>query len=113
MGSIYVLSAISGSVIMVAGLEFTKITLRPSSLKALQSWVPEKSNSQAWPMMIGPEPIIIIFLMSVRLGIFLHHQHKSLKQIMRIMRAWACLGMILHAEKPKFFILQAFGGAIV
>ena len=36
-GSMYVESAISGSVIIVAGLEFTKITLKPSSFNALQA----------------------------------------------------------------------------
>ena len=40
-GSIYVLSAIPGSVMIVAGLEFTKITSKPSSLNALQACVPE------------------------------------------------------------------------
>ena len=41
IGSIYVLSATSGSVIIVAGLEFTKIILKPSPFKALHAWVPE------------------------------------------------------------------------
>jgi hypothetical protein len=27
-----------------------------TALSALQGWVPELSNSQAWPMMIGPAP---------------------------------------------------------
>ena len=40
-GSMYVRSAMSGSVMMVAGLEFTRTTSKPSSLKALQAWVPE------------------------------------------------------------------------
>ena len=33
IGSIYVASANSGSVIIVAGFEFTRITLMPSALK--------------------------------------------------------------------------------
>ena len=41
IGSIYVESAIIGSVIMVAGLEFISITLIPSSLSALQACAPE------------------------------------------------------------------------
>ena len=41
IGSIYVESAIIGSVIMVAGLEFISITLTPSSLSALQACAPE------------------------------------------------------------------------
>ena len=41
IGSIYVLSAVSGSVIIVAGLEFISTTSYPSSRKALQACVPE------------------------------------------------------------------------
>ena len=41
IGSIYVLSATLGSVIIVAGLELIRITLYPSSLSALQACVPE------------------------------------------------------------------------
>ena len=37
IGSMYVASASNGSVIIVAGLELTKITLYPSSFKALQA----------------------------------------------------------------------------
>ena len=40
-GSMYVASAIDGSVMMVAGLEFTRMTRIPSSLSAWQAWVPE------------------------------------------------------------------------
>ena len=39
-GSIYIRSAIALSVIMVAGLELTRTTSRPSSLSARQAWVP-------------------------------------------------------------------------
>ena len=40
-GSTYVRSAISGSVMMVAGLLFTSTTSRPSARNALQACVPE------------------------------------------------------------------------
>ena len=40
-GSMYVRSANSGSVMMVAGLEFTSTTRYPSSRSALQACVPE------------------------------------------------------------------------
>ncbi len=40
-GSMYVRSAISGSVMMVAGFELTSTTSKPSSRRALQAWVPE------------------------------------------------------------------------
>ena len=39
-GSIYTWSAMSLSVIMVAGLEFTSTTSMPSSFRARQAWVP-------------------------------------------------------------------------
>lgn len=41
IGSTYVASAISGSVMIVAGLEFTRMTRRPSDLRTRQAWVPE------------------------------------------------------------------------
>src|SRR3989442_12295979 len=53
---------------IVAGFEFTRTTSNPSSRSAFTAWVPEESNSHAWPMTIGPEPMIRIFLRSVRLG---------------------------------------------
>ena len=40
-GSMYVASAMPGSVMMVAGLEFTRTIRYPSFLSALQAWVPE------------------------------------------------------------------------
>ena len=40
MGSIYTWSAISLSVMMVAGLELTSTTSMPSSFRARQAWVP-------------------------------------------------------------------------
>ena len=39
-GSIYTLSAMVVSVMMVAGLEFTSSTSYPSSFSARQAWVP-------------------------------------------------------------------------
>ena len=41
IGSIYVLSATPGSVIIVAGFELINMTLYPSSFRALQACVPE------------------------------------------------------------------------
>jgi hypothetical protein len=40
-GSMYVASAMSGSVMMVAGFEFTSTTVMPSSRRALHACVPE------------------------------------------------------------------------
>ena len=41
IGSTYVASANSGSVMIVAGLEFTRTTRSPSCLSTRQAWVPE------------------------------------------------------------------------
>ena len=41
IGSMYVTSAISGSVMIVAGFELTRITRYPSSFSALQACAPE------------------------------------------------------------------------
>ncbi len=41
IGSTYVASANSGSVMIVAGLEFTRTTRKPSSRSTRQAWVPE------------------------------------------------------------------------
>ena len=41
IGSTYVASANSGSVMIVAGLEFSRMTRRPSALSTRQAWVPE------------------------------------------------------------------------
>jgi len=65
-GSMYTTSAVSTSVWMVAGLEFTSTVVYPSSRKERQAWDPEKSNSAACPMTMGPEPMTMIFFRSVR-----------------------------------------------
>jgi hypothetical protein len=41
IGSMYVASAISGSVMIVAGFEFTRMVRNPSWRSTLQAWVPE------------------------------------------------------------------------
>jgi hypothetical protein len=41
IGSTYVASANSGSVMIVAGLELTRLTFMPSCLSTRQAWVPE------------------------------------------------------------------------
>ena len=62
-------SAISGSFCMVAGLELISTISYPSARSALQACEPEKSNSAAWPMRIGPLPRMTTLLMSSRRGI--------------------------------------------
>ena len=41
IGSMYVASANSGSVMMVAGLELTSVTRNPSARRTRHAWVPE------------------------------------------------------------------------
>ncbi len=41
IGSTYVASANSGSVMIVAGLELTRLTLMPSLRRTRHAWVPE------------------------------------------------------------------------
>ena len=41
IGSMYVASANSGSVMIVAGLELTRTTRIPSAISTRQAWVPE------------------------------------------------------------------------
>ena len=53
---------------IVAGFELTRTTLMPSSRRARQACDPEKSNSAACPIWIGPDPIRRTFLISVRFG---------------------------------------------
>src|SRR5580704_12726648 len=43
----------------------------------------------------------------------LHHLHKILKQIMRVMRPRRSLGVILHAEERQVLVPQAFESLIV
>src|SRR5437667_10676912 len=61
---------------------------------------------------MGPQPMMRIFLMSVRFGI--PHQLKKLfGQVIRIMRARRRLGMILNAERGKSTVFKAFNGVVV
>src|SRR2546429_804595 len=79
-------------------------------------------------MMIGPEPMIKIFLMSFRLGMgpeplsfaraswlapFFHHVRELREQIMRIVRPRRSFRVILHAKERHFFVAHAFVGVIV
>src|SRR3954465_4814871 len=54
---------------IVAGFEFTRLTRKPSLRSTRQAWVPGESNSQAWPITIGPDPMTMMCWMSVRFGI--------------------------------------------
>src|SRR5262249_7436262 len=43
----------------------------------------------------------------------LHHLHKILEQVMRVMRTGRCFGVILHAEKRQRAVAQAFERVVV
>src|SRR5665213_86003 len=43
----------------------------------------------------------------------LHHLHKRIEQVRRIVRARAGFGVILHAENRQVFMAETFHGAIV
>src|SRR5713226_1630904 len=80
-------------------------------------------------MMIGPDPIIKIFLMSLRFGIFsretfsasrtawlgefLHQIRELREEIVRIVRAGRGFRVVLHAEEGQFLVAHALVGVIV
>src|SRR5262245_37695634 len=71
-------------------------------------------------MTIGPDPMISIFLMSVRFGIaelfaamFLHHVEKLFEQVVRVMRTRRRFRMVLNAERRNRAMLEAFAGVVV
>src|ERR1700722_20643351 len=73
-------------------------------------------------MTIGPEPMMSIFLMSVRVGIgwrarlsrgLLHHGDESVEKVAGVVRARRCFWMILHAEKRERAVAHAFVGVVV
>src|SRR5262249_18542712 len=70
------------------------------------------SNSHACPMMIGPEPMMRILWMSVRLGIF-HHREEFLEQVIRVMRPGRRFGMVLDAERRNGTMLETFHSVVV
>src|SRR5699024_3678918 len=103
---------------MVAGLELISVTRSPSSLRTRQAWVPVSSNSQAWQMTIGPEPMTRTWLISLRFGMVFfsylswsellsgasvvgHQVNELIEQWVRIMwtcgRFWVVLHRVRHA----------------
>src|SRR5258708_39446769 len=80
-------------------------------------------------MMIGPDPIIKIFLMSLRFGIFsretfsasrtawlrefLHQIRELREQVVRIVWARGGLRVLLHAEEGQFLVPDAPVGVLV
>src|SRR5687767_3885722 len=63
-------------------------------------------------MTIGPEPMIRILWMSVRLGIP-HQIEKLLEQVIRIVRTGRRFRMILNAEGLDRAVLEPFTGVVV
>ena len=66
-------------------------------------------------MMIGPEPIIRILLISERLGTAppFHELDEHFKEIVRIVRSWRSIWMILHRKNRVCFVSHAFQGVII
>src|SRR3954463_2456645 len=96
---------------IVAGLELTRMTRSPSWRSTRRAWGPEWSNSLAWPMMIGPEPMTRTLSMSSRRGIrrgpfcwaessaaALHQVDERVEQRVGVVRTRRRLGVVLHRE---------------
>src|ERR1039457_4640959 len=103
---------------IVAGVGLTRLTRRPSCFSTRHAWGPRESNSQAWPMTIGPEPITSTEWRSARFGIaaafrLLHEVAELAEQPGRVVRARGGLGMELHAEHRSAGQPQAFDHAVV
>src|SRR5262245_47305401 len=64
-------------------------------------------------MTIGPEPMIRIFEMSVRLGIALHQLEKLLEQIVRVVRTRRCFRMVLHAKRGNRSVFHSFDSIVI
>ena len=66
---------------------------------------------------MGPEPIIKIEWISVRLGMsegsVLHQLCKLFKEIATVMRSWSSLRVVLHAESWRIENAHSFIGLIV
>src|SRR3954447_6083737 len=98
---------------MVAGLLLTRLTRRPSARSTRQAWVPEESNSHAWPMTIGPEPMTRTCRRSVRLGIGLHQLRESVEQVIRVVRPRGRLRVVLHRESRHVQAAQPLDDVVV
>src|SRR5262249_34009263 len=101
IGSMYVASANSGSVMMVAGLELMRLTRSPSARSTRHAWVPEESNSHACPMTIGPEPMTRMCDRSLRLGIRTcsDQLNEPVEQVVGVVRAGRRLRVVLDGER--------------
>src|SRR5678815_641815 len=64
-------------------------------------------------MTIGPEPMMRIFEMSVRLGMVLHHLEKLLEQIVGVVRTGRSFRVILDTVSRQGFVFHAFNRLII
>src|SRR3954464_2293098 len=97
---------------IVAGFELMTIVRKPSSGTPFSACGPAWSNSQAWPMTIGPEPIRQIERRSRRLG-KRHLLDPLAEQRARVVRARPRLGMELHRGCGQLRKVEALDGAVV
>src|ERR1051326_4356757 len=63
-------------------------------------------------MTMGPDPMIRILWMSVRLGIP-HQIEKLFEQVIRIVRTRRCFRMVLNAEGRHGAVLETFASVVV
>src|SRR3954468_14419527 len=99
---------------MVAGLELTRITLRPSAFRTRNAWAPESSSSAAWPMTIGPEPMTRTDWISVRLGtLALHQGYEAVEQVGGVVGTGGRFGVVLDAEGRLVEELEALHHVVV
>src|SRR4051794_2478469 len=90
-----------GSVMIVAGLELTRETRKPSDRRTRQACVPKESNSAACPRTIGPDPITRTELMSSRLGTDTpldHELGEPVEQVTGVVRTGRRLRVVLDGE---------------
>src|SRR3954463_669231 len=97
---------------IVAGFELTTIVRKPSSRSTFSAWQPAESNSQAWPITIGPEPIRQIDLMSVLRGIA-HLRQPALEDRPGIVRPRPRLRMELDRACVQIGEVEALDRAVV
>src|SRR3954464_10349067 len=97
---------------IVAGFELMTIVRKPSSGTPFSACGPAWSNSQAWPMTIGPEPIRQIERRSRRLG-KRHLLDPLAEQRPRVVRARPRCGMELHRARRQLREVEPLDGAVV
>src|SRR5947209_348128 len=98
---------------IVAGVELTTIVRKPSSRSTLSAWQPAWSNSHAWPITSGPDPLRQIDSRSVRLGMRAQLLDPVGDDRRAVVRAGTGLGVELRGARPELREVQTLDGAVV